>query len=90
MNKRQTKCKLKGCLNYEGGSCYLNDLPPARTELKYNSTKCPYYSVSFEDDMKWLKQHGGILNLILKGRNKRTEDELKAIKKAKRKKRKTK
>lgn len=79
------KCKLKKCLENTKGQCDIF-IPTMIKRRKLDSTSCPYYSTDFQADFKWLRSKGGLLNIIMAESGKRTETELKSIKKAKRKK----
>ena len=76
----EVKCKLKACICYEKigrtGYCY-QDVPTIVKQLKPNDTSCYYYATSQEDELKWLKKNGGVMNLIKttqKGRRKRLKE----------------
>ena len=54
-------------------------------KLKPESKDCEYYGISLEEEKKWLRKNGGIMNILLKEVGKLTTKEIKEIKKEKRK-----
>lgn len=81
---KQTKCKLKQCLNYEKqgrtGYCFINIVPTLIKQLQPNDIKCPFFGTSFEEELKWLRQQGGMINVIMHQKGKKTLFELKEMK----------
>ena len=80
---KKFKCKLNTCLNYENGSCFL--IIPFLKRLIANSIKCPFFDDDFEKNYEIFKSKGGTLGALARLRGRKTPEELKEVKKLKRK-----
>lgn len=78
------KCKIKTCLNYDKGECYIT-IPTIVPKLTPNKLSCEYFEDDLQKSFDELKKRGGILEEIARRNGKRTSSEIEDVKKAKRK-----
>ena len=71
-------------MNCEGSICTVT-IPTMIKNLNLNSIKCPYYDNDREKTIKEYLECGGVMAAVARLKGKRTEIELKEVKKSKRK-----